>query len=164
MDLLHIAFLALVQGITEFLPISSSAHLILVPALTGWEDQGLAFDVAVHGGTLLAVLLYAAEDALHVVRTRLEGICQVAAVTLRDLPIHVITAPSLRLDLAEDRRRLQAVTAAEAGIDAYYAMLELPVTPWLGIVGGARFESTELGIVNMPESNATWLTGALDQI
>lgn len=58
MDLLQIAFLALVQGITEFLPISSSAHLILVPVLTGWEDQGLAFDVAVHGGTLLAVLLY----------------------------------------------------------------------------------------------------------
>lgn len=58
MELLHIAILALVQGITEFLPISSSAHLILVPVITGWEDQGLAFDVAVHGGTLLAVLLY----------------------------------------------------------------------------------------------------------
>ncbi len=58
MELLQIAFLALVQGITEFLPISSSAHLILVPVITGWEDQGLAFDVAVHGGTLLAVLLY----------------------------------------------------------------------------------------------------------
>jgi undecaprenyl-diphosphatase len=57
-ELLQIAFLALVQGITEFLPISSSAHLILVPVITGWEDQGLAFDVAVHGGTLLAVLLY----------------------------------------------------------------------------------------------------------
>ncbi len=50
-------FLALVQGITEFLPISSSGHLILVPALLGWEDQGLAFDVAVHVGTLLAIVL-----------------------------------------------------------------------------------------------------------
>jgi hypothetical protein len=58
------------------------------------------------------VLLYAAEDALHVVRTRLEGICRVAAVTLRDLPIHVITAPSLRLDLAEDRQHLHATIAA----------------------------------------------------
>jgi len=54
------------------------------------------------------VLLYAAEDALHLVRTRLEGICQAAHVTLADLPIHVITAPSLRLDLAEDRAQLQA--------------------------------------------------------
>ena len=46
------------QGLTEFLPISSSAHLILVPVLTGWDDQGLAFDVAVHVGTLTAVVLY----------------------------------------------------------------------------------------------------------
>lgn len=58
------------------------------------------------------VLLYAAEDALHLVRTRLEGLCRTAAVTLSDLPIHVITAPSLRLDLAEDRQQLQATVAA----------------------------------------------------
>ena len=58
MLLIHIIVLALVQGVTEFLPISSSAHLVLVPALTGWEDQGLLIDVAMHVGTLLAVLLY----------------------------------------------------------------------------------------------------------
>ena len=58
MDILQIIVLALVQGLTEFLPISSSAHLILVPVLTGWDDQGLAFDVAVHVGTLTAVVLY----------------------------------------------------------------------------------------------------------
>ena len=57
MDNLHAVFLALLQGLTEFLPISSSAHLILVPRLLGWEDQGLAFDVAVHVGTLAAVVL-----------------------------------------------------------------------------------------------------------
>lgn len=58
MDLVHVILLALIQGLTEFLPISSSAHLILVPRLAGWLDQGLAFDVAVHVGTLGAVLLY----------------------------------------------------------------------------------------------------------
>ena len=58
MDLIQIIVLALVQGLTEFLPISSSAHLILVPVLTEWEDQGLAFDVAVHVGTLSAVAWY----------------------------------------------------------------------------------------------------------
>lgn len=58
MDLVQIILLALIQGLTEFLPISSSAHLILVPRLIGWADQGLAFDVAVHVGTLGAVLLY----------------------------------------------------------------------------------------------------------
>jgi hypothetical protein len=58
------------------------------------------------------VLLYAAEDALHLVRTRLEGLCRAAGVTLTDLPIQVITAPSLRLDVADDRHQLQATIAA----------------------------------------------------
>lgn len=58
MPLLHIIVLAIVQGLTEFLPISSSGHLALVPALTGWADQGLMMDVAVHIGSLVAVLLY----------------------------------------------------------------------------------------------------------
>ncbi len=58
MPILHIAVLALVQGITEFLPISSQAHLRLVSAFTGWPDQGLMMDVAVHVGTLGAVMLY----------------------------------------------------------------------------------------------------------
>ena len=58
MDIIQIIVLALVQGLTEFLPISSSAHLILVPYLTNWPDQGLAFDVAVHVGTLTAVVVY----------------------------------------------------------------------------------------------------------
>ncbi len=57
-DSLQIIVLSLVQGVTEFLPVSSSAHLILVPALLGWSDQGLAFDIAVHVGTLIAVLAY----------------------------------------------------------------------------------------------------------
>jgi len=51
-------FLAIIQGLTEFLPISSSAHLILLPLLNNWQDQGLAFDVAVHVGSLTAVVWY----------------------------------------------------------------------------------------------------------
>ena len=58
MNYLETIVLALVQGLTEFLPISSSAHLILVPVFMGWEDQGLAFDVAVHLGSLAAVCTY----------------------------------------------------------------------------------------------------------
>ena len=50
--------LAIVQGLSEFLPISSSGHLVLVPHFFGWPDQGLAFDVAVHVGTLIALLVY----------------------------------------------------------------------------------------------------------
>lgn len=58
LDWIQVTALALVQGVTEFLPISSSAHLILLPKLMGWSDQGLDFDIAVHIGTLLAVLVY----------------------------------------------------------------------------------------------------------
>lgn len=58
MDLVQIIILAIVQGLTEFLPISSSAHLILVPLVLKWPDQGLAFDVAVHVGSLVAVVFY----------------------------------------------------------------------------------------------------------
>ena len=58
MDYLEACVLALVQGVTEFLPISSSAHLIVVPVFLGWDDQGLAFDVAVHLGSLTAVCTY----------------------------------------------------------------------------------------------------------
>lgn len=56
--LLQILVLALVQGITEFLPVSSSGHLVLVPLLADWPDQGLVLDIAVHVGTLFAVVLY----------------------------------------------------------------------------------------------------------
>lgn len=58
MDLLQAIVLALIQGLTEILPISSSGHLVLVPHLLGWPDQGLAYDVALHVGTLFAVMTY----------------------------------------------------------------------------------------------------------
>lgn len=66
MDTMHTLMLALLQGLTEFLPISSSAHLILVPRFMGWADQGLAFDVALHFGTLLAVMVYFRREMLAV--------------------------------------------------------------------------------------------------
>ena len=58
MDSAQIVVLAIIQGLTEFLPISSSAHLVLIPRLLDWSDQGLVFDVAVHFGSLIAVLYY----------------------------------------------------------------------------------------------------------
>lgn len=64
MSIEQIVVLAVVQGITEFLPISSSGHLILIPVLSGWPDQGLATDVMVHVGSLFAVLVYFWRDVL----------------------------------------------------------------------------------------------------
>jgi len=65
---LQIIVLAIVQGLTEFLPISSSGHLVLVPKIFGWTDQGLAFDVAVHFGSLAAVLLFFRQDIAALLR------------------------------------------------------------------------------------------------
>ncbi|WP_372741498.1 undecaprenyl-diphosphate phosphatase [Neptunomonas sp.] len=62
MDWIQTVVLALIQGLTEFLPVSSSAHLILPSQLLGWQDQGLAFDVGVHLGTLSAVMFYFRQD------------------------------------------------------------------------------------------------------
>jgi len=62
MSIFHAIILALVQGVTEFLPISSTAHLILLPKLTDWPDQGLAFDVALNTATWLAVVIYFRKD------------------------------------------------------------------------------------------------------
>ncbi|MEM1206609.1 MAG: undecaprenyl-diphosphate phosphatase [Acidobacteriota bacterium] len=72
MSPLQAFILALVQGITEFLPISSSAHLILMPHLMGWHDQGLVFDVLTNAGTLLAVLVYFRRDLAELVPQALE--------------------------------------------------------------------------------------------
>ena len=68
MELVQIIVLAIVQGLTEFLPVSSSAHLILFPHLVGWDDQGLAFDVAVHLGTLAAVVWYFRQEVFGMTR------------------------------------------------------------------------------------------------
>ncbi|KEJ96928.1 undecaprenyl-diphosphatase [Pseudosulfitobacter pseudonitzschiae] len=74
MSLYYLLIAAVIQGITEFLPVSSSGHLILLPALSGAQDQGLAIDVAVHVGTLLAVILYFWRD----VRSALIGLGRLA--------------------------------------------------------------------------------------
>lgn len=76
MDLLQLIILSLIQGITEFLPISSSAHLILVPLLTGWQDQGLAIDVAAHFGSLFAVVFYLRKDIARIVLAGLDSIAK----------------------------------------------------------------------------------------
>lgn len=76
MDWLQTILLALIQGLTEFLPISSSAHLILPAQLLGWTDQGLAFDMVVHLGTLMAVMSYFRRQLLDMYQGTVSGISQ----------------------------------------------------------------------------------------
>ncbi|MCK4525070.1 MAG: undecaprenyl-diphosphate phosphatase [Candidatus Andersenbacteria bacterium] len=68
MEIIQSIILGIIQGVAEFLPISSSGHLVLIPHIFGWQDQGLAFDVALHWGTLFAVLLYFWKDWAEIFR------------------------------------------------------------------------------------------------
>jgi undecaprenyl-diphosphatase len=101
--LIHILTVALVQGITEFLPISSQAHLILVPQATGWCDQSLVMDIAVHLGTLFAVILYFWRDCL--------GLAKGAGAVLRG-----------RMESREARLALYVLIATLPAIAAGYAV------------------------------------------
>ena len=101
MTTLQIIILAIVQGITEFLPISSSGHLVLVPYLFEWQDQGLAFDVAVHFGSLVAVCIFFRKD----IASLLSGATQVLGGNVK--------SPESRMALAIG---LGTVPAAVAGL------------------------------------------------
>lgn len=76
MSWLHIILLSLIQGITEFLPISSSGHLILLPKFLGEQDQGLYFDLASHLGTLIAVILFFRKDLLEIIIATKKGLLE----------------------------------------------------------------------------------------
>lgn len=76
MDIFQAIILGVVQGLTEFIPVSSSAHLIIVPWALGWSDPGLSFDVALHLGTLLALLIYFADDWIRLIRAGIASIIE----------------------------------------------------------------------------------------
>ncbi|MGN0894939.1 MAG: undecaprenyl-diphosphate phosphatase, partial [Succinivibrio sp.] len=127
MTLLHVFVLALIQGMTEFLPVSSSAHLIFPSKLLGWEDQGLAFDVAVHVGTLLAVVLYYLADLIKIstytieacIRRKITPIARIGfCIIIATLPVCVIGALFEKVISTEirDSIRLIAVTTIVFGL------------------------------------------------
>lgn len=97
----QLVILALLQGLTEFLPISSSGHLILVPVLSGWADQGLAFDVSVHFGTLIAVMVYFRSDIQSLLSgtTELLGRKAQSAESRLALALIIATIPAALLGL-----------------------------------------------------------------
>jgi len=114
-DTLQIILLALIQGLTEFLPVSSSAHLILPSQLFGWSDQGLLFDVAVHAGTLIAVLVYY-RDTL---RTLLSG-----AFDRREAARFSLSGGQ-GVDQADDFSDLDALTSDKAIVSMRNAWREI---------------------------------------
>ena len=75
MSLLQAIVLGIVQGLTEFLPISSTAHLLIVPRLLGWDDPGAAFSAVIQIGTLAAVLAYFLRDIVRIALAVVSGLC-----------------------------------------------------------------------------------------
>ncbi len=92
MTLLQIIVLAIIQGLTEFLPVSSSAHLILGSKAFGWPDQGLVFDVATHLGTLFAVLVYFRRELLEMAGAWLRPVAGPVDQQHRSLAAYLVLA------------------------------------------------------------------------
>ena len=115
MDLMQAIILAIIQGMTEFLPVSSSAHLILLPKIIGWNDQGLLFDIALHFGTLLAVLIYFRDDLGQMIedllRNRGDNIMQSDVMILIIATIPVVIVGGLFNDWIENNLRSSNVIA-----------------------------------------------------
>ena len=132
MPILHLLIVALIQGVTEFLPISSSAHLILLPNLTGMADQGQVIDMAVHVGTLFAVILYFWSDVRLAVsgipsllrgRVDSQGAWLAMLLALSTIPV-ILFGLMLKLTGVDDMLRSTAVigwTMLIFGIFLYWA-------------------------------------------
>ena len=90
MELLNIIILALIQGITEFLPISSSSHLVLFSELTSFPDQGIGFDIALHTGSLIAVLVYFRDELKKILFLTYEGNQYLKLLIVASIPLPII--------------------------------------------------------------------------
>jgi len=117
MDLIQIIALGLIQGLTEFLPVSSSAHLVLVSIVMGWEDQGLLMDVAAHAGSLVAVMFYFRKELQEMIHAMLnpkaqenqETLYLISTIIVATIPI--IVAGVLLADFIEQYLRSAHVIA-----------------------------------------------------
>ena len=90
MDFIQILILSIIQGVTEFLPISSQSHLILTSAFLGMKDQGLSFDIALHTGSLIAILIYYRKEISKMLSMSDEGSQYLKLIILGSIPLPII--------------------------------------------------------------------------
>ena len=90
MDFIHIFILSIIQGVTEFLPISSQSHLILTSYLLGLKDQGLGFDIALHFGSLIAILIYYRKEIRSLLSLNEEGVNYLKLIIIGSIPLPII--------------------------------------------------------------------------
>ncbi|MGB8852082.1 MAG: undecaprenyl-diphosphatase UppP [Pirellulales bacterium] len=152
MSILEAVVLGVVQGLTEFLPISSTAHLRIVPALLGWADPGAAYSAVIQCGTLAAVIVALRRDITSLVTGFLAGLRSgrplatpesraAVMIALGTLPIVAVGFAARHL-IRGEARRLEVVTAALLAATAIMAMAEL-VTAWRARHGSAGRDGLE---------------------
>ena len=90
MDFIQILILSIIQGVTEFLPISSQSHLIITSSLLGMKDQGLSFDIALHAGSLIAILIYYRKEINKMLLMSDEGNQYLKLIILGSIPLPII--------------------------------------------------------------------------
>ncbi|MEO8661600.1 MAG: undecaprenyl-diphosphatase UppP [Bryobacteraceae bacterium] len=160
MPLYQAVLLAIVQGFTEFLPISSSAHLALAPWLLGWEDQGLTFDIALHFGTLAAVVMYFFRDWVQIVGQGF-GLQWGSDPELSKNPklLWLLAAASLPIGFFGYVFQKQAETTWRNPIVIGVMLIAIGVLMWVAENVGKR--TRDIGAVNLTDSLAIGVGQAL---
>jgi undecaprenyl-diphosphatase len=155
MELFQAFILGMVQGLGEFLPISSSAHLIITPWLFGWQDQGLAFDVALHWGTLLAVVAYFRSDLWNIIR----GFFQSLRKSTRDLENNLYQKLSWLLIIATIPAAIFGKLFESEVETAFRNPLLIAVT--LTVVGFILLAADKYGAKIKTLTKITWVNAAV---
>ena len=153
MPLFQVVILALIQGITEFLPISSTAHLALAPWLLGWNDPGLTFDIALHVGTLLAILVYFFRTWLQIIAQAI-GIGYGEDDALRRNPglLWLLAVGSVPIGVFGYIFGKQAETTWRSPFVIGTMMIVVGILMWLGERAGSRMK--DLSAVTFTDSVA----------
>jgi len=151
LNLFQAILLGLVQGATEFIPISSSAHLIIIPWLFQWDDPGLAFDVALHLGTLVALLIFFARDWIRLFRAGIQSILSLRATFAKQ-------SPNRELEIASGENRPRNDTTRGDDVDRRLAWW-IVIGSIPGASAGVLFESKIEELFHAP--NAQHNTGAM---
>jgi undecaprenyl-diphosphatase len=159
LDLIQLIILALIQGITEFLPVSSSAHLILVPLLSDWQDQGLAIDVAAHFGSLFAVVFYLRKDISRILIAGIESIKKKEVATQDSRLFWYLAIASLPVLAAGFLLRDFVSTYLRDPLIIAYASIGFGLLLWYADVAGKRLR--QIDSINLRDAILIGLAQAL---
>lgn len=159
MDLIQLIVLALIQGITEFLPISSSAHLILMPLLTDWQDQGLAIDVAAHLGSLFAVVFYLRKDISCILLAGIDSINKREITNTDSRLFWYLAIASIPVLAAGFLLRDFISTSLRDPLIIAYASIGFGLLLWFADVKGKRLR--QINSINLRDASIIGLAQAL---